>query len=354
MHLQIQNLASTASMSAKVNNFDIIRLLAAVVVIVNHGYGFAGLEDPLRSITHQVTWGREGVYIFFLISGYLITKSWLRSPNLRVYFANRILRIFPGLIAVVTVSIFLIGPVFTQLSLHDYFLNPATYKYFSNISLIKLCNSLPQTFLIKGHENVTNAPLWTLVFEFMMYIFVAIFGLLGLLNPKKYWFGIFIAIYVFFLIYTSTNISPQFVLLKINVRCFCEFYLYYFTGALFFFFQDKIKLRWWYILPMTVLWYFSIDTSFYVAANLLLTTLIVFYISFMPWRFGTFITKHGDFSYGMYLYGYLVQNMVNAKFGYSNVYLSTLLCIALTIPFAAFSWYAIESRALKFKVKAAA
>src|ERR1700712_1089174 len=98
------------------NSFDALRLLAAVAVVVGHAYILTGAGPQTPTIlgigAHVL-----GVAAFFAISGFLVTDSWLRSPQPSVFFPNRALRILPGLAFVVLATILIIGPVFTTLPL---------------------------------------------------------------------------------------------------------------------------------------------------------------------------------------------------------------------------------------------
>jgi peptidoglycan/LPS O-acetylase OafA/YrhL len=116
------------------NNFDILRFLAAIIVLYSHVYSFAKSHDPLYALTNSIGFGELGVAVFFVISGYLITMSWQRNNNILVFLINRTLRIFPALLVVVAFAIFIVGPLFSELSIKEYFVN----KLF-HISQIFLC-----------------------------------------------------------------------------------------------------------------------------------------------------------------------------------------------------------------------
>jgi len=70
---------------SRLSNFDTLRLLFAVLVILSHSFSLGrGSSDtePLSKLTRgEVTFGNLGVWAFFCISGYLITQSWTRSPT---------------------------------------------------------------------------------------------------------------------------------------------------------------------------------------------------------------------------------------------------------------------------------
>src|SRR5215472_14362624 len=91
--------------SRQCNNFNIIRLSLALMVIFSHsfpvalGHGGDTRFEPLNIWTrHQASSGAVAVNSFFFISGFLITASWLRSRSVPDYFLKRVLRIYPGFI----------------------------------------------------------------------------------------------------------------------------------------------------------------------------------------------------------------------------------------------------------------
>lgn len=131
-----------------------------------------------------------GVGIFFVISGYLITKSWERGPQAFNYLKKRALRIFPGLIVVVFLTVFLLGPFVTTLSLNNYFSNPQTWSYLLTILIFPLYYggsyfALPGVFENNPFPNVVNGSLWFLPHMLLLYIVVLALGLAGLIKKRN-------------------------------------------------------------------------------------------------------------------------------------------------------------------------
>src|SRR5579884_2478670 len=92
------------------NNFDYIRFTAAVMVIFAHSYSLLKQTDPLGRLTGFIDCGALAVDIFFVISGYLITKSLMRRPLIE-YVQARVLRLLPGWAVAVFFCAFIVGPV---------------------------------------------------------------------------------------------------------------------------------------------------------------------------------------------------------------------------------------------------
>ena len=145
-------------------SFDLMRLAAALLVVVSHTFPLAG-QPPLR------IWGVEdlgalGVSIFFVISGYLVSASYLRDP--KTYLLKRVLRIEPGLIASLVVSVVLLSLV-TKAPAAEYWPQAALYVV-RNALLYPATYDLPGVFETAPMAGVVNGVLWTLRLEFTFYL----------------------------------------------------------------------------------------------------------------------------------------------------------------------------------------
>ena len=108
---------------SRVNNINLLRFIAASMVIYYH----MGILLGQPGVTVMgVSVGSIAVNIFFILSGYLIASSWTHSTSFKSYIVRRAARIFPALIVVVLVTTFVIGPLFTSLTLDDYFFSFGT------------------------------------------------------------------------------------------------------------------------------------------------------------------------------------------------------------------------------------
>lgn len=156
------------------NNFDLIRLVAALQVVVTHAIGHTGLREKLpewqRQIFDLMVW-LPGVPVFFVISGFLISRSYERSKgDLAGYFWNRSLRIFPALWVCLGVTLVLLGAFgFLPVS----FLKSGTFIgwLLGQASFIQFFN--PEQFRGFG-IGVANGALWTISVELQYYIFIPI------------------------------------------------------------------------------------------------------------------------------------------------------------------------------------
>ena len=82
------------------NNFNFLRLFAALMVIYGHTSAVTG-NGPQDIFLQYIGFkfiGGIAVDVFFLISGFLITASAIHSKSLKYYIVSRIFRIYPALI----------------------------------------------------------------------------------------------------------------------------------------------------------------------------------------------------------------------------------------------------------------
>lgn len=121
------------------NNFNLIRLICAWGVLAYHSIPLTKHPAPITDYIYKaifISIGEFCVLVFFSISGFLIYRSITRSSSLISYLTARLLRIFPALFTALALSVFLIGPLVTQLSLSEYFSQLHTWSYFRNLNLL--------------------------------------------------------------------------------------------------------------------------------------------------------------------------------------------------------------------------
>jgi peptidoglycan/LPS O-acetylase OafA/YrhL len=163
-----------SSAEGRLNNFDGLRLAAALLVVIGHAFILTGYGPPPMALGTPID--TLGVYVFFSISGYLITGSWAAKPDLARFVRHRVLRIFPALIAVVLITVFAIGPALTTDSIPAYFRSGQTWDYLQGLVLLAQYN-LPGVFTTAVHtRSAVNGSLWTLGVEFSCYIAVVLIG----------------------------------------------------------------------------------------------------------------------------------------------------------------------------------
>ena len=165
---------------ARCNNFNIIRIIAAFLVILGHMYYIMGQEKNLSHFAGQPGIHTVGVKILFVLCGYFVTKSWLSDAHPGRYAVKRLFRIYPALIVVILLSVFVLGPIMTSLSAGEYFSNANAWRYLKNLILFPTYN-LPGVFTKNAYENTVNGSLWTIPVELAIYVLVPLLTLI----PRK-------------------------------------------------------------------------------------------------------------------------------------------------------------------------
>ena len=168
-------------------NFDVMRLGAALAVLVSHSVplSFGGNDRELfwKLSRNQATLGDVAVAVFFVLSGYLICRSWLNRPEFVRFATARALRLLPALAVMLLVTTFGLGALLSPLSAREYLTDPQVLHYvWRNLSLTGFVPGLPGVFATNPFPGVLNGSLWTLPLEAACYGLIAGLGLAGLLN----------------------------------------------------------------------------------------------------------------------------------------------------------------------------
>ena len=148
------------------NNFNAIRLCAAFAVLAGHAC-ILNASTPAVMAQHEIQ--AIGVYIFFILGGYLITKSWKSDPHLLKYWIKRFSRIWPPLAVFVLLATFVFGPLLSSLPLDQYMVY--CWSYLSN-AVFYITYTLPGVFGYNYYPNAVNGSLWTIPVELAMYFLV--------------------------------------------------------------------------------------------------------------------------------------------------------------------------------------
>jgi peptidoglycan/LPS O-acetylase OafA/YrhL len=321
------------------NNFDALRIIAALLVIVGHSFVLTGREAvglrvgalPLEYI---------GVSTFFVISGYLITGSWERSRNVGQYVSSRALRIAPLLWAVVLVSAFVMGPFVTVLTPGEYFSSPEFWRYLVNLVLLP-ADGLPGVFGDVPYPGVVNGSVWTLRAEVICYALVLGLGFL----PRM---AQLVGFTVFGVAGAWLVIAGPVIVAGSSVSAAGGTWVFFAVGALVRLVAPRrlfhpvagiIVLAVWIALEVLM------PAWAYPMAWIALPY-IVLAIGFASTPVVRRTARFGDLSYGLYLWAFPVQQLVVSALPGIPHLLDIVIVTAITACLAFASWHLLEKRAL--------
>lgn len=306
------------------NNFHLLRYIFAALVIYSHSFGLLGLPE---AGIFRYGFGTLAVKCFFALSGYLITLSCLRSADLYGFMLNRTLRIAPALIVALIFSHF-IGFYF-----NSFIGNPVEY--------------------------IVNGPVWTLSWEVLCYVLCGFLWWFGALNKNALTAIVVVAWGLYFLIPGSNEASA----------IVTPMVLLFFTGSVIALNEQQFNLRISGAMCFVLLvilaadgkqllgtWFFE-QIPFLYGPNINVidhyTLLFLFSLPFALIWLALYVKPilnlRNDYSYGLYIYAWPIQQSIIALFSPSPLILF-VSSLVVTHLLAMASWHLLEKRVLRFKV----
>ncbi len=303
-------MTSRPAASSRDNNFNLIRFMAALCVMIGHMSFIA--PGPLYIFLGN---GIQimGVRTIFLLGGYLISKSWSSDPHVLRYAVKRAFRIWPALI-VFTLGVALVaGPILSVLPAGEYFRNPATWQYLGAIGFY-ISYGLPGVFADVPYAGVVNGSLWTMPLEVALYVLVPLVLWLVSRRPWRKHASLLTAIFVGLYVVAAVlrcAVFPQWrmVIYGLDVAQFLVLGVYYMLGMLYALPQVRRFLNLQVASLLLVAAAMAQFTSY--AANevcyMLVFPYFVFSLGLCEKPLFKGFGRKTELSYGIYLYGFFVQ-----------------------------------------------
>lgn len=331
--------------------FDYLRLTLALLVIILHApfvvRGQAGVvsvwNDQFMPLFRLV------VPMFFALSGFLVAGSFERCRTMLMFFGLRAIRIFPALAVETVISALILGPLLTAYTLERYFSDPLFARYALNM-LGEPQYFLPGVFAQNPFPDMVNGQLWTIPFELFCYISI---GIIALFRAHKYPIVAPLATLAATLVYLAARYVHWHSLPDIHrslagpllIPCFL-------AGVSLYFYRERVPAS--HGLGLIAL-----------AASAVLLALPGLPQFLAPWPLAyataylgclklprTWFSAGADYSYGIYLYGFPVQQMVvSFTMSRDSLLLNVVVSVAICTAIAAVSWHFIEKPALGLKTK---
>ena len=336
------------------NAFDLIRFMAALGVLFSHSFPTTGQPEP--TYYGGETLGSLSVFVFFAVSGFLVQRSWDRNRSAFVFALSRALRIFPGLVMCVFLCAFVLGPMLSTSSPTSYFSDSSPYKFvYSNLAMLFIprSNNIVGVFTELPFPNAVNSSLWTIRYEVFMYITLLAVVWLFAKSSKAIAAVLLCSVGVWVVGKNLGLDEPGDLLWRLSYigldGRILKLAPFFWVGALLARVPIKAINPVIALVGMVVLFLASRSAVAILALWLLLPYCVLAVAYHAPKLFNGF-GKHGDFSYGLYLYAFPVQQTLSFYLITSwPVHFTASIAIALTI--AIVSWKLVESPALSLKNK---
>lgn len=342
------------------NNLDIIRLFCALLVIYGHIPSCFAYYEPFHfDIFSKIVpfaggyCGHIAVLTFFFISGLLVGNSLFTKRSIKDFVISRFFRIYPGLIAVLLISV-VICKFFSLADMHsyigyakDYIVSNLTLHFKSGIESVIF--SHVDLLYNSSYMSYVNGPLWTIPIEIMMYI-----GLLGLFmfcsSVEKFQkplitIGLITGVlspYIFNHYLINGAVSTGFSYITLLIPSFC-------FGSLFALYKEYITLDW--KLPLGLYLLGFIFSHHCVSWFLLTMSVVLFLVYIASFKYVRMCHLKYDISYGVYLYGWIVTQIVASTTTISNYFIFLFIVIALSLCVGYLSCVLVERPAMVLKNK---
>jgi peptidoglycan/LPS O-acetylase OafA/YrhL len=324
------------------NNFDSLRLIAATAVIFSHSFLLVDqneVREPFVRLLgpHNIA-GLYGVLVFFIISGYFVTRSYFSAASPLQFIQKRVLRIFPGLIVCTFILTFVVAPIFFNGSAPSYYLSADPYRYFFRTIFLQHQRS-PDISGVDFYSltcgSILNGSLWSIESEVLCYGAVLVLGIFGLLNFRSA-----VALLTFgMVLHHYFEGGFLFVLPSFS------------AGTAMFFARERYKFQVNGVLAIVALGALIVGG---LTGNLrdlafpIFGTYAIIYLGFTR----TFSlgrgARFGDMSYGIYIYGWPVEQCIRAACGDSATWWKVfLLSLPITLVLGFLSWHLVEKVALR-------
>lgn len=329
------------------NSFGILRILAASAVVFSHAWTTTNGSthpEPLQIETgYPLGW--HAVNLFFALSGMLIAGSLHSQRSISAFFVSRLLRIYPALVAVILATAILSAAIVNP---EIWSSKEAAEYVLRNLFLIGASATIPGVYADIPEQYMINVPLWTLKFEVFAYFTVAGFSYLTWKAPRLFslkYLTLFVLIFGSFLMLTFGRMEVH-GFLDHTVRLTFAFYI----GVACWLWRDQIRITLGILVGLIALNVILLWLDFqYIPAQIILLGALAIYVGTIKYGIATEFTDKQDYSYGIYIVGYPIQQGIMAVTNVANPWQNFLFAMMLAVPVAAISWNLVEKPALRLK-----
>ena len=327
------------------NHLDWLRLLFASLVLLSHAPELVDgnrSRELLTRLTGTASFGEFAVSGFFALSGYLIMASWQRHPDLRAYFRNRVLRIYPGFMVAFCVSVLIVGPLAAD--------GTAYFEQFTRTRFVFSLLTLREPWFAESfpalHYHSVNGALWTISYEFACYVAVALVAVLARRRLKAAWLTLTLLLLIAacFL----PELEPFGQVNRFYVAALVRMSAIFFAGASLrllgfdgarprtMLLVGALFVATWYSHRFEMAGFALFGTTFFLSLGLLRSRVAA------AWHFP-------DISYGTYLYGWPILELLIRALPGQGPWTIFVMALVLSLVCGYLSWTFVEAPFMRLK-----
>lgn len=327
------------------NNLDIIRIVCAALVIVEHCYDLSPKTigmDPVKFLTGFSTSGLIAVKAFFFISGMLVTESLMKKQSTKSFLISRVFRMMPALIFVILITALIIGPWVTTLTLPQYFKSKVLYSFIFKNCYFSNAYCLPGVFMDNHFWGVVNGSLWTLQYEARFYIILLCVFLVCKYTIKKYRL---ISLILTILIFIDAFFDLQIIGKGASIKSLLpmSFALGCFLAVNSSYFVINYKTVLVSAILMAIFWRTNKVNEILFNITVCLAIIPISQLNILKK-----IKIKYDISYGIYVWGFTVQQVLVYFKLYNNFYLFFIYSMVITWVMGFISFVTVEKRCIDY------
>lgn len=314
------------------HNFDFLRFALVTAVIWSLCFPILGRD---ANFTAAIS-----VNAFFIMSGFLVTQSWLTCPDPLIFACKRLLQICPALVLALAFGALVIAPLVSDEPARTYFLSGRPWRHFMSVPFNRYLYC-PGLFADNPVHGLLNLPLWSLRYEMVCYALVPLLCV----GAARHWKLGIIAVFVISclaqpMLWTPGATDPLHIQL---FTCFA-------TGMLYYAFRDRIPYR----LALAAIAGATLVGTYDTRASLIALPMaggyLLFYLAFARWLPVHGFGRYGDFSYSLYVFAFPIQQAIVHFLGTDlTLPLFFLAAFGSTLVLAIASWHLVEAPALALK-----
>ncbi|WP_095055805.1 acyltransferase [Pseudomonas sp. Irchel s3b2] len=325
------------------NNLDVFRILAAIMVIYGHAYALLpnnGQSDFIGRMLEYDYSGSLAVKIFFFLSGLVVTNSLISKGNAYEFVISRLFRIWPALITTIIICTVIIGPILSTKTIEEYFSDPSTASYITGNISLHTNYALPGVFEFNKYPNTVNGSLWTIPYEVYAYVTLLSLFMIGISRSHA------LAIFTFVIIAAAPILKFDFIYNVFPTNhetlmlgpCFAY-------GSIMAILKENININistaigsWtlFFILKGSKIEMYALYSAIFITIIYLSSTAALLKIK-----------PNHDISYGVYLWGFPVQQILSIYISEYGILANQIIAIIISCILGYISWILIEKKCIK-------